>query len=172
MFELKRSPYIPGREISTSYKELYHIYIDGKIVDRTLYSTISASRNINPNFIILEKCNVEEISPRIFNACREHNKHYPKYHIRASIVVVNKRTGKIILDTKQTTVIQDYPILLNDYIFKYKDKLYNINGEYIWHAGNKIHVLENVILIIESRGYTDTACYVLDKTGNLITQYK
>lgn len=174
MVELRLSPFKPGRDISTSSTQLYHLYNDGKIVDRTFYTIY---RHFGENFkgiLVLNKRTIEEIKPSILNACREHNKNYPKYWLSENIVVVSGITGKIIFDTKDKYCIDNPPKVISNYMFIYKNNLYNNKGELIKSFENisNSYVLNDVYVVIEGYGYRCYKCYVFDKFGKLINEYK
>ena len=99
MIELRLSPFKPGKDVSSSTKEFYYIYKDGKPINRTLYSRINYVRNDIKGILMLNKRQISEIKPDIWRVCREKYKNYPRYTMSEDIVLVNGETGKIILDT-------------------------------------------------------------------------
>lgn len=91
-----------------------------------------------------------------------------------NIVVVSGETGKIILDTGESWCFDGAPHIISDYIFKYKDTLYNNKGEVIKAFTNigGMHILEDTLIIFEGHNYHYDACYVFDKSGKLLNTYK
>lgn len=174
MIELRPSPFKPGKAISCSTQQFYHLYKDGKIVDRTLYSRYGYPGDENKNILVLNKRTITEIKPSILNSCRKRHEKYPKYTMAEDIVVVSGETGKIIFDTNDAYCFDGSPCIISDYIFKYKNSLYNNKGEIIktFTKLGTIHILKDTIIAFEGHSYRYDACYVFDKFGKLINKYK
>lgn len=174
MIELIPSPFKPGKAISSSQQQFYHLYKDGKIVDRTLYTKYGYTGDKNKSILVLNKRTIAEIKPSILDYCRKTCGSYPRYTMTEDIVVVNGETGKIIFDTNDSYCFDGAPYVVSDYIFKYKNSLYNNKGELIktFEKDIKTHTTDNFYIVIETYGYTDIKCYVFDKFGKLINEYK
>ena len=173
MVELRPSPFKPGKGISSSQQQFYHLYKDGKIVDRTLYTKYGYTGDKNKNILVLNKRTIAEISPSILDSCRKSCGKYPRYTMAEDIVVVSGETGKIIFDTNDSYCFDGTPYIISDYVFRYKDTLYNNKGEVI-KAFTKIgdlHILEDTFVILEGHSYRYDACYVFDKSGELLNTY-
>lgn len=173
MIELRYSLFSPGKAISSSSQQFYHLYKDGKIVDRTLYTKYGISCKNEGNLRVLNKRTIEEIKPSILDACRNRCKKYPKYTMAEDIVVVNEE-GKIIFDTKDANCFDGAPYIISDYMFKYKNSLYNNKGELIktFDKPIKNHITNNFYIVIETYGFSDSKCYVFDKFGKLVNEYQ
>lgn len=175
MIELRISPFKPGKCISSSCREFYHLYKDGKIVDRTLYTKCGYMGDENKNLLVLNRRTITEIKPRILDSCRKHHRKYPRYTMADDIVIVSGETGKIIFDTNDScNYISDTPYIISDYIFKYENGFYNDKGELIkkFTRISRLCILENTIIVLEGNSYDCKACYVFDKYGKLINEYK
>lgn len=174
MVELKPSPFKPGKGISSSQRQFYYLYKDGKIVDRTLYTKYGYIGDKNKSILVLNKQTITEIKPSILDSCRKDYRHYPRYTMTGDIVVVSGETGKIIFDTNDSYCFDGPPYVVSDYMFTYKNSLYNNKGELIktFEKSIKTHITDNFYIVIETCGYTDIKCYVFDKFGNLVNEYK
>lgn len=173
MIELRLSPFKPGKDISSSTKEFYYIYKDGKAINRTLYSKIHYTRENIKGILMLNKRQISEIKPDIWRVCREKYKNYPRYTMFEDIVLVNGETGKIILDTNSNNCIE-LPCIINDYIFAYNNSIYDNKGNLIKTFDHNINIdiLNDAIIIRTASGYTTHACYIFDKYGKLLNEYK
>ena len=173
MIELRPSPFNPGKSISSSQQQFYHLYKDGKIVDRTLYTKCNYTGDENKGILVLNKRTIAEIKPSILDSCRKRCKKYPRYTMTEDIVVVSGETGKIIFDTNESYFF-NIPCVIFDYMFKYKNSLYNNKGELIktFKEDIKTHTTDNFYIVVETYGYIDIKCYVFDKFGKLINEYK
>lgn len=173
MIELRPSLFSPGKAIISSTQQFYHLYKDGKIVDRTLYTEYNIDYKNKKDLQILNKRTIEEIKPSILSECRKHYKKYPKYTMGEDIVVINKE-GRIIFDTKDAYCINDAPYIISDYMFKYKNSLYNNKGELIktFDIPIKTYINDNFCIVIEGYGFSYGKCYVFDKFGKLVNEYQ
>lgn len=174
MVELKPSPFNPGKAISCSTQQFYHLYKNGKIVDRTLYTKYHVIGEQYKGILVLSKRTIQEIKPRILDSCKKNNHNYPKYTMHEDIVVVSGETGKIILDTGKSYYFDGAPYIISDYIFRYKDTLYNNKGEVIKVFTNigSIHILKDTLVVLEGHSYHYDTCYIFDKFGKLVNEYK
>lgn len=172
MIELRLSPFKPGKCISSSQQQFYYLYKDGKIVNRTLYTKYGYTGN--KNILVLNKRTITEIKPSILDSCRKTCGSYPRYTMGEDIVVVSGETGKIIFDTNDSYCVDGAPSVVSNYIFKYKNSIYNNKGELIktFEKDIKTHITENFYIVIETYGYTDIKCYVFNKFGELINEYQ
>lgn len=173
MIELRLSPFKPGKDVSSSTKEFYYIYKDGKPINRTLYSRINYVRNDIKGILMLNKRQISEIKPDIWRVCREKYKNYPRYTMSEDIVLVNGETGKIILDTNNYDFIK-LPNIISDYIFVYNNSIYDNEGNLIksFQHDIKVDILKNTIIIRTTLGYTTLGCYIFDKNGKLLNEYE
>ena len=174
MIELRPSPFKPGKGISSSQQQFYHIYKDGKIVDRTLYTKYGYTGDKNKNILVLNKRTIEEIKPNILDSCRRGHHRYPKYHMEESIVVVSGETGKIIFDTGNSYCFDGTPCVISDYMFMYKNTLYDNKGHIIKKFSSCIETVENnnVFIVKDGTRFSkDSDIYVFNKTGKLLNLY-
>lgn len=90
------------------------------------------------------------------------------------IVVVSGETGKIIFDTNDSYCFDGAPYVVSDYIFKYKNSIYNNKGELIktFEKDIKTHITDNFYIVVETYACTDIKCYIFDKFGKLINEYQ
>lgn len=171
MIELRESPYKPGKEVSCSCKVFYTIYKDGRPLNRTHYSTIRYAGEKYKGILVLNKRTLSEIKPSILDVCREKYKNYPRYTMSEDIVVINGETGKEILDTKQ--YVGEIPYIISDYMFCYKNTLYDNNGNII-QKFSSMNVIENdtTYIVQDGNRYSNNGeIYIFDKKGNLLSKY-
>ena len=173
MIEFRLSPFKPGKGISSSSQQFYHLYKDGKLVDRTLYTKYNYAGDKNNSILVVNKRTITEIKPSILDTCRKHFKCHPRYTMGEDIVVVSGETGKIIFDTNDSYCFDGAPYVISNYMFKYKNSLYNNKGELIktFEKDIKIYTTDNFCIILETYCYTIKCC-VFDKFGKLINEYQ
>lgn len=174
MIELRVSPFDPGKGISSSNKIFYHLYKDGKIVDRTLYTEYGYLGAKYKGILVLAKRTIEEIKPSILDSCRKTYRKYPKYTMHESIVVVSGETGQIIFDTKESYCFDGAPRVISDYMFMYKNTLYDNKGRIIKKFSSCIQTFENnnVFVVKDGTKFSEDAdIYIFSKEGILLIKY-
>lgn len=174
MVELRLSPFKPGKAISSSSQTFYHLYKDGKIVDRTLYTKYGYLGDKYKGILVLSKRTIEEIKPSILDSCRKGHRKYPKYAMHESIVVVSGKTGKIIFDTKESYCFDGAPCVISDYMFIYKNTLYDSKGHIIKKFSSCIETIENnnVFIVKDGNRFSkDSNIYIFSKEGRLLIEY-